>query len=456
MFTIGQVNENLPYLHGQAEVKKDFFNLIFVPSAQEKNGLFVVPQKSVALTDYAIATHVSSFVKDGGTIQIGIGALGDAIAHMLVLRNQQNLLYKKLLQDLAPPSLLQLRPTIALEMSLFEQGLYANTEMLVESLLYLRQKNVLKRLVDTNAGPCYCHAGFYVGSELFYQQLKQLDSDSLNGLNMCSIHYINHLYGDEELKRQQRKEARFINSGMLLTLTGAAVSDAVADYKIVSGVGGQYNFIAQAHELEDARSILCFHSTRMQSGQLMSNIVWDYPHVTIPRHLRDIVVTEYGAADIRSLADQDVIARILNITDSRFQDKLLRQAKAAQKIAADYQIPQAYRQNLPEKIQQVLSKPDYLAVLPYYPLGSDFEPSEMKLAIALKSLKQGVRFKQLALLLTAFWQNRSVGAAVFQAELQRMQLDRPKNLKDRLHQALLLGALASELKHTRPMSNSET
>ena len=120
---------------------------------------------------------------------------------------------------------------------------------------------------------------------------------------------------------------------MMVTLLGAAVSDGLADGQVVSGVGGQYNFVAMAHSLPEARSILALRSTREKHGKVTSNILWNYGHTTIPRHLRDIVVTEYGIADLRGRTDQDVIAALLNIADSRFQDALKREAQAAGKLA---------------------------------------------------------------------------------------------------------------------------
>ena len=64
---------------------------------------------------------------------------------------------------------------------------------------------------------------------------------------------------------------------------------------MVSGVGGQYNFVAMAHALPDARLLMMLRATHDNKDGLKSSIVWNYGHVTIPRHLRDIVVTEYGA-----------------------------------------------------------------------------------------------------------------------------------------------------------------
>ena len=106
----------------------------------------------------------------------------------------------------------------------------------------------------------------------------------------------------------------------------------------MSGVGGQYNFVAMAHELEGARSILLLRATReAPAAQRESNIVFNYGHTTIPRHLRDIVVTEYGIADLRGRTDAEVAAALIAIADARFQEGLAEQAKAAGKLPRDWQ-----------------------------------------------------------------------------------------------------------------------
>ena len=120
---------------------------------------------------------------------------------------------------------------------------------------------------------------------------------------------------------------------------------------MVSGVGGQYNFVSMAHALQDGRLVMMLNSHRVKDGVASSNIVWNYGHMTIPRILRDIVVTEYGIANLRSKSDKEIIAALLNIADSRFQADLLAKAKAAGKIPSDYEIPERYRHNTPERLQ---------------------------------------------------------------------------------------------------------
>jgi len=61
------------------------------------------PQIRVSLADYAMALHAATLVKDGGTLQIGIGAFSDALSHALVLRHSDNAAFRGLLEKLGTP-----------------------------------------------------------------------------------------------------------------------------------------------------------------------------------------------------------------------------------------------------------------------------------------------------------------------------------------------------------------
>src|SRR5262249_58475038 len=104
-------------------------------------------------------------------------------------------------------------------------------------------------------------------------------------------------------------------------------------------------------------SIMVMCATRTAKRRTPSNILWNYGHTTIPRHLRDIVVTEYGIADLRGKNDRDVIAAMLAITDSRFQDELTRRAKDAGKIEKSFELPRECRDNTPERLEKALAPP---------------------------------------------------------------------------------------------------
>jgi hypothetical protein len=222
---------------------------------------------------------------------------------------------------------------------------------------------------------------------------------------------------------------------------GAAVSDGLEDGQVVSGVGGQYNFVAQAFALEDARSILTLEATRPAGKATQSNIRWNYGHETIPRHLRDVFATEYGVADVRGKSDAEVIAAMLGVTDSRFQDDLMRRAKDAGKLQRSFEIPAEARDNHPERIVAALKPAREAGLLPTFPFGSDFTDVEQRLIPALQVLQDAQRTpRRLAGLL---WQGLVGSPNVGDREgLARLGLDKPRTWPERVYRALVSAALA--------------
>ncbi|MGH7000074.1 MAG: acetyl-CoA hydrolase/transferase C-terminal domain-containing protein, partial [Stellaceae bacterium] len=256
--------------------------------------------------------------------------------------------------------------------------------------------------------------------------------------HMTRISFTNEIGGSEEArKRADRRAARFVNGAMMATLLGEVVSDTREDGRVVSGVGGQYNFVAQAHALDDGRAIIVLNATRPDKGRPRSNIRFSYGACTIPRHLRDIIVTEYGVADLRGKADRDCVAAMLNIADSRFQDELLRAAKAADKIEADYEIPPAYRANLPETLRVKLAPARVAGLLPDYPFGTDLDAVERRLVAALEVLRQMTASpaRSIDALLRALVAPSP--SPETQQALARIALDRPAGLKDRILRRLI-------------------
>ena len=268
--------------------------------------------------------------------------------------------------------------------------------MLVGGLMELFEAGVVRREVDGIA----IHAGFFVETRDFYAALRALPAEKRAKIAMAPVSFTNTLYGDETAKRAARRDARFVNSAMKVSALGDVMSDSIADGQVVSGVGGQFDFVQQAFALEGGRSIITLHARRISDGKPQSNILWDVPSVTIPRHMRDIVVTEYGIADLRDLPDAKVIAALLNVTDSRFQGELMDKAKTAGKLPRDYAIPEAHQRNLPQTVAHWLQP--HHARLPDFPFGTDFDEIERVLLPALKELKdQSATLFGKARLLTA-------------------------------------------------------
>ncbi|MBQ0930649.1 acetyl-CoA hydrolase/transferase C-terminal domain-containing protein [Ideonella alba] len=525
LLKVGVVNQRMPFMPNHAEVGPDFFDIV-VTDPRGTHELFAPPNGKVSTADYAIGLHASSLVRDGGTLQIGIGSLGDAIAQALILRERQGADYRRILTTLCPDGL------DGRETGRFEQGLYGCSEMFVNGFLQLMEAGIVRREVfddavlqelinagripdlavtpdtlralqaagridsplrqrdleflgrfgilkaglrreghelvdgdtrlrndldDADAFEAICSAwlgtrlahgvfmtgGFFLGPGDFYERLRHLPRSRLAKIDMTRIDFINQLYGQHrgemELKRAQRRQASFINTTMMVTLLGAAVSDGLESGQVVSGVGGQYNFVAMAHALPDARSILMLRATHEHRDGLKSSIVWSYGHATIPRHLRDIVITEYGVADLRGQSDGDVVKRLICIADSRFQDELIRAAQSHGKLEAGWQVPEAHRHNLPATLDSRLHPWSEAGALPDFPFGTDLTADELHIVRALKRLKKATEHPVdlVRLALKALWENREAPPAY----LQRLGLDEATDFKQLFIRKLFAGNL---------------
>jgi acyl-CoA hydrolase len=530
VLVIGEVNRQMPFMFGPAAVTPETFDSI-VEHPRYEFDLFAPPNQPLGTVEYAIGLYAARLVRDGGTLQIGIGELGDAVAYGLQLRQQQNAEFREILRVLKIPQRFARELDSMGEESPLEAGLYACTEMFVDGFLDLYRIGVLRRRVyddvriqrllnggevgeridekflealagcdfrtplaaadfallqrcgvfrrdcryvnariensegascaarfDTAAaraeilsvcaarrlsGGTLLHGSFFVGPRGFYAALRELPENERRQFSMCGVGFVNQLDGpDQALKIAQRSHARFINSSMMVTLMGAAVSDGLADGRVVSGVGGQYNFVAMAHSLPGARSILALRSTRVKDSLTTSNILWNYGHVTIPRHLRDVVITEYGVADLRGRTDQDVITALLNVADSRFQEGLKHEAQAAGKLRSDYQIPECHRNNTPRALNEAFVLPRARGLFSEFPFGTDLTGEEIVLAKALNNLKQhaaGSAWPRYGAVLRAVTTRGTPSA--LRPYLARMALDSPRTRQQWLWQRLLVQEL---------------
>ena len=453
---LGHVHSDLPFMPGDAEMTADDFDLLI--EEDERTTLFSTPNMPVSLQDHFIGLHASTLVRDGGTLQIGIGAMGDALVAALLARQADNAGYRALLDDL---DISPWHPLIEAEGGIvpFAQGLYGCSEMFVHGLMVLVDAGIVRRKVYPDAerqalanagmldeslhtdGVCV-HGGFILGPASFYQRLREVPHSKRSEFNMTAISFINELYGQEALKRLQRRNARFVNSAFTMTLLGAGVADQLQDGRVLSGVGGQYNFVAQGHALHDARSVIILRSWRESGGEVSSNIVWEYGHCTIPRHLRDIVITEYGIADLRGKTDRKVIEALLNITDSRFQTALIEQAQHIGKLPKDFCLDPRFANNSPERLHAIAARHPHL--FPEYPLGCDFSAQEQDLLRALNWLKSKFKLTQIYELGKATLDAPAPHA--FPEHLARMQLAKPTGLREELYQRLLLAGLQATAK----------
>lgn len=527
---VGQVNRNLPYMFGDADIPTELFDYI-IENPEDDFKVFGPPKMSVSDADYMIGLLGSTLVRDDGELQVGIGSLGDALVYSLKMRHEGNHLYQGILKDFEIDKKFEKIIDRVGGTGVFKYGLFGATEMLVDSFMFLVDSGIMKRKVydhvilqrlinegfiiddqitadtfylllrrgaisaqltqkdfdflqhfgifkeklkyengkiifqdnsrveaDLNKDDCsekiasrcignylkngaIIHGGFFLGPTKFYQWLRSMPERKRRQIHMKSVRKINQLYGHEEIDRLHRKNARFINTCLMMTLSGAAVSDGLEDGSVISGVGGQYNFVDMAHALPDGHSILQLRSTRYSGGKFESNIVWNYGHTTIPRHLRDIVITEYGIAFIRGKTDEEIIMELIQIADSRFQNELVAKAKSSGKLSPDYQVPEKFKNNFPKTIQAQLESYKKEGLFPVFPFGTDFTEEEQIIGKALKSLKKktGTNSRKLMTMLKAI---TSFGTpAKILPYLERMQLENPKTFEERLYQKILVGEL---------------
>src|ERR1700742_1467734 len=126
---IGEVNSELPFMPGAGDLPSDEFSAILDGPATEFP-LFAPPSEPITDTKYAIGLHAAGLVRDGGTLQIGIGQVGDALAQGLIVRHRDSSQFETTVKRLAPGA-------APFETAPFQKGLYGVSEMLFEAFIGL-------------------------------------------------------------------------------------------------------------------------------------------------------------------------------------------------------------------------------------------------------------------------------------------------------------------------------
>ncbi len=453
LLTVVQINRAMPWFGNAAEVSESDVDVLLDNPALDHEP-FSVPHEPINAIDWAIGLRSSALVRDGGTLQVGIGALGDAACHSLRVRERDGGRYRELLDRLGRDPA---AATIGGD-GRFEKGLYIASELISNALFALFEDGIVRRHVyeseelqraaNENAGPVgpggtTLQGAFLIGPSDFYRRLRGLSDEQLAQIDMTSVAEVNRIYTHYALERLQRRHPRFINITMKVTLLGAAASDQVANGQVVSGVGGQNDFVTMAHQLPEGRSILLFRAVRGNGDKGESNIVWEYPHATVPRHMRDVYVTEYGVADLRGKSDRECVEAMLAIADSRFQDELVRAAQGAGKLPPDYKVPEAHRNNTPARINEAVAPFRASGVLPDLPFGCDLTADELALAGHLQRLKAlSASTAGKVQLLKALLSPAPADRADVLTALRHLKLDAPTNGGERQLARLVRAAYA--------------
>lgn len=218
---------------------------------------FVIGEPEPTEPERAIARFVADFVTDGATIQTGIGGIPSTVASILADGPRGDF------------------------------GIHS--EMFTTGLMKLHQAGKVTNRKGIFDGVSV--TTFAAGTRELYDWL-----DDNHEVGFLPVHLVN----SPELISKNRKMVS-INGALAVDLAGQAVADTL-DARQFSGIGGHEDFVASSGlELED-RSLICLRSSTMVDGVRRSRIVGKFPAgtiVTTPRHQLDVVVTEYGVAELR-------------------------------------------------------------------------------------------------------------------------------------------------------------
>lgn len=246
---------------------------------------FVIGETEASPDEQAIAHHVASFISEGSTIQTGIGGIPSTVASLLAEG------------DLG--------------------GFGIHSEMFTTGLMKLHLAGKVTNQKGVYDG--FSATTFAAGTRELYDWLE--DNDEVRFL---PVHAVN---SPELISRNQRMVS--INGALAVDLAGQAVADTLRGEQF-SGIGGHEDFVASSGlELED-RSLICLRSSTMVNGVRSSRITAKFPEgtiVTTPRHQLDVVVTEYGVAELRGRTVRERARALAAIAHPDVRDQLLSDAE---------------------------------------------------------------------------------------------------------------------------------
>ncbi|MEJ5255306.1 MAG: acetyl-CoA hydrolase/transferase C-terminal domain-containing protein [Acidimicrobiales bacterium] len=246
---------------------------------------FVLDEPPATDVERAIAEHACRFISDGCTLQTGIGGVPSTIVKLLS------------------------------EQPGGDYGVHS--EMFTTGLMHLhRAGKVTNRKGGEYDG--FSVTTFAAGTAELYEWL-----DGNDEVRFLPVDRVN----SPEVIAAQRKMVT-INGALCVDLHGQVVADTIGGRQY-SGIGGHEDFVsAPGLELED-RSLVCLPSTTTVDGQLVSRIVGTLPAgwvITTPRHQLDVVVTEFGAAELRGLTVRERALALAEVAHPDFRDELREQA----------------------------------------------------------------------------------------------------------------------------------
>jgi 4-hydroxybutyrate CoA-transferase len=227
-----------------------------------------------------IASHIAGLIPDGATMQMGIGAIPDAVL--------QHLLEKK--------------------------DLGIHTELFSDGIINLVEAGVLTNARKT-LHPGKIIAGFLLGTKRLY--------DWVDDNPLIELHPTEYVNDPFVIAQNERMVA--INSAIEIDLTGQVCADSIG-HKLYSGVGGQLDFIYGASRSKEGVPVIALPSTAKEYSRIVTTLKPGAGVITSRNHVR-FVVTEYGIADLYGKTIRQRAQALINIAHPQYQDKLTEEAR---------------------------------------------------------------------------------------------------------------------------------
>lgn len=456
---IAVVHPNLPWMGGSAQVEADFFDLELDTAVPLP--LFALPRQPVSVADHARGLHASALLADGGCLRLGTGADADALTSALLLRQRDNTVWRRSLLALDAAGQTHALARWVGGLSAFDAGLYGSSNVLSDGYMHLQRAGILKRrswdnlaleraaaegrLADDVPGGHYLRAASALGGSALHPWLAQMQADDPGAIDMVAVSIVGQLEGaTHALGALQRRAARLFVSAAAVTPLGAVLAGRGPGDVLTGGysdVDHCADVAALARQLPDARAIVMVCAVRDGPHGPESGVTWDRGEVLLPRQARDIVVTEYGVADLRGKSNAECAEALLSIADARFIDGLCDQAKARGVLGADFVLPAAWRQHRPRHLHAALQPLARRAHLSWFPFGSELTDVELRLLGALMWLRahRHGTLDTLRLALTGW--RPGAGAADENDALIRMGLGVASGWREHVQRRVLMAAL---------------
>jgi 4-hydroxybutyrate CoA-transferase len=280
---IAEVNEQMPRTLGDSFIHVSRFTHM-VPVN------YPIPEMPMSSGEADQATErlagfVAELIPDGATMQMGIGAIPDAVLKFLF--------HKK--------------------------DLGVHSELISDGVIDLVEAGVLTSARKT-LHPGKIIIGFILGSQRLY--------DWVNDNPLCEFHRTEYVNDPFVIAQNERMVA--INSAIEIDLTGQVCADSIGP-KFFSGIGGQLDFVYGASRSKGGIPIIAMLSTNTtRDGKLVSKIVSTLKPgagVVTGRNHVHYVVTEYGVADLYGKSVRQRVMALVNIAHPEFRVDLERQAR---------------------------------------------------------------------------------------------------------------------------------